>query len=166
MADVKSTLVSNREATPRVANEPWQDAALKSTGLGVVAVTTSTDSGDKLYFCRISSSAVVREVLLSCTAVSTSGAIDVGLYQTADNGGAVVDADLFASAQVVTTALLNSNIMHESGVTTFDERNSRVWELLGLTEDPFRDYDVVGTLTADMGGTGNISLELRYVDGA
>jgi len=165
MADIDSTLISNRAATPRVANDPWTNAKVKSTGSGIVEVSTATDAADELRFFRIQSNAVVREVLLSCDAVSTSGAIDIGLYQTDDNGGAVVDADFFASAQVVTTALTLSNVTHESGVYGIEDRNKPVWEALGLSEDPQIDYDVVGTVTTDMGGAGTIVLEATYVDG-
>ncbi len=165
MADVKTTIISNREATPRVANDPWNKAVVKSSGVGILEVSTAEDATDILYFVEIPSNAVVRQVLLSCDAVSTSGAIDIGLYQTTDNGGAVVDADLFASAQVVTTALNNSDVTHESGEYNRDEKNKPIWEVLGLTEDPQIDYWVAGTITTDMGGAGTISLEVLYVDG-
>lgn len=165
MADIDSTLISNRAATPRVFNDPWTDAQVKSTGSGIIEVSTSEDAADELRFFRIKSNCVVREVLLSCDAISTSGAIDVGIYRTDDDGGAVVDADFFASAQVVTSALTLSNVAHESGVYGIEDRNKPLWEALGLTEDPQVWYDVVGTITTDMGGAGTLVLEATYVDG-
>lgn len=165
MADVDSTLISNRSATPRVANEPWNMAALKSTGVGILEVSTSEDAADELRFCRIRSNAVVRQVLLSCDAVSSAGAMDIGLYRTDDDGGAVVDADFFASAQVVTSALKNSDVTHESGVYGIEDKDKPLWEALGLTSDPGIWYDVVGTVTTDMGGAGTLTLEVLYVDG-
>lgn len=165
MADIDSTLISNRAATPRVANDPWTDAKIKSTGVGIVEVSTSTDTGDELRFVRVRSNAVIKQVLLSCDAIASTGAIDVGIYRTDDDGGAVVDADHFASAQVVTSALVDSNVAHESGVYGIEEKNKPLWEALGLSSDPQVWYDVVGTLTADMGGAGTLCLEVTYVDG-
>lgn len=165
MADIDSTLISNRAATPRVANDPWTDAKVKSTGSGIVEVSTSEDAADILRFFRVKSNAVVREVLLSCDAISTSGAVDIGIYRTADDGGAVVDADFFASAQVVTSALTLSNVAHESGVYGIEDRNKPLWEALGLTEDSQVWYDVAATITTDMGGAGTLVLEGTYVDG-
>lgn len=165
MADIDSTLVSNRAATPRVANDPWTDAKVKSTGSGIIEVSTATDTNDVLRFFRVKSNAVVREVLLSCDAIAVGGAIDIGIYRTDDDGGAVVDADFFASAQVVTSALVLSNVAHESGVYGIEDRNQPLWEALGLTEDSQVWYDIAATVTTDMGGAGTIVLEATYVDG-
>jgi len=165
MADIDSTLISNRAATPRVANEPYNDAKMKTTGVGLVEVSTSTDTADEIRFMRVRSNAVIKQVLLSCDAIDTTGAIDVGIYRTDDDGGAVVDADHFASAQLVTTALVDSNVAHESGVYGIEDKDKPLWEALGLSADSQVWYDVVGTLTADMGGAGTIGLEVTYVDG-
>lgn len=165
MANVDSTLISNRAATPRVANDPWTHGKLKTTGVGIVEVSTDEDAADILTFCVIPSNAVVRQVLLSCDAVTSAGAMDIGLYQTADNGGAVVDADFFASAQVVTSALSNSDVTHESGQYPIDDKNKPLWEALGLSADPQIDYVIAGTVTTDMGGAGTLCVEAVYVDG-
>ena len=165
MADLDSTLISNRAAIPRVANDNWTNAKVKTTGPGIVEVSTATDTADVIRFCRVKSNAVIKQVLLSCDAISTSGAMDIGIYQTDDNGSAVVDADHFASAQGVTSALVDSNVAHESGVYGIENKSKPLWEALGLTEDPGIEYDVAGTLTADMGGAGTIVLEVTYVDG-
>ena len=165
MADIDSTLISNRAATPRVANEPWNDAKLKTTGAGIIEVSTATDAADELRFCRVRSNALVKRVLLSCDAVAVGGAMDVGVYRTDDDGGAVVDADFFASAQVVTTALVDSNITHESGIYGIEDRDQPLWEALGLSADPQIWYDIAGTVTTDMGGAGTLVLEVEYVDG-
>lgn len=165
MADVDSTIISNRAATPRVKNDPWNDAKIKSTGIGSLEVSTSEVANDELRFIRVRSNAVIREVLLSCDAIATSGAMNIGVYRTDDDGGAVVDADFFASAQAVTTALTNSNVAHESGVYGIEDRNQPLWQALGLSSDPHVWYDIVGTITTNMGGAGTLMLEATYVDG-
>ena len=165
MADIDSTLISNRAATPRVANEPYNDAKMKTTGTGLVEVSTATDTADEIRFMRVRSNAVIKQVLLSCDAVATGGAMDIGIYRTDDDGGAVVDADHFASATVVTTALVDSNVAHESGVYGIEDKDKPLWEALGLSADSQVWYDVVGTVTTDMGGAGTIGLEVIYVDG-
>ncbi len=165
MADIDSTIISNRAASPRVANDPWNDAQIKSTGAGSVEVSTATDIADELRFFRVKSNAVIKQVLLSCDAVAVGGAIDIGVYRTDDDGGAVVDADFFASAQVVTAALVDSNVAHESAVYGIEDKNKPLWEALGLSEDSQVWYDIAGTVTTDMGGAGTLMLEATYVDG-
>lgn len=165
MADVSSTLISNRAALPRVANDPWTNARLKTTGPGIVEVSTSEDVGDILNFAYIPSNALVHRVLLSCDAIAATGAMDIGLYRTADDGGAAVDVDLFADGQVVTAALKNSDVTHESGIYGIEDKNKPLWEALNLSEDPNVTYVIAGTITADMGGAGTIVVAAEYVDG-
>lgn len=165
MADLNSTLISNRAATPRVANEPWTNAKVKTTGPGQLEVSTAEDAGDILTFFEIQSNAVVNGVFVSSDAAITSGAMDVGIYQTADNGGAVVDADFFASALAVGSGLTKQDVTHESGVYGIEDRDKPLWEALGLTEDPQISYVVAGTVTTDMGAAGTIVCEALYVDG-
>lgn len=165
MADVDSTLISNRAASPRVANDPWTNAVIKTTGPAQLEVSTAEDSGDELRFCRVKSNAVVAAVLVSSDAAITSGAMDVGIYRTDDDGGAVVDADFFASALAVGSGLTKSDQTHESGVYGIEDRDKPLWEALGLSEDSQVWYDIVGTITTDMGAAGTIVVEAHYVDG-
>lgn len=167
MADVKSALITKFESDPRSFVQPWEgQQVVRTTGPGVVAVTASEDSGDKLFFARISSSARLLAALISNTTVPSSGAINIGLYQTTEDGGAAVDEDFIASARAVTTATTNLDLTHESGQFAVSERSQRIWEALGLSEDPGVYYDIIGTITTDMGGAGAICIECLYVDGA
>ena len=165
MADLDSTIISNRAATPRVANDPWTNAKIKTSGVGSVEVSASETAGAELRFCRLPSNAVVRQVLLSSDAHTTTGALDIGVYQTDDNGSAVVDADFFASAASVISALVDSNVAHESGVYGIEDKNKPLWEALGLSADPQISYDIAGTITTAAGSTGTVMVEVTYVDG-
>jgi hypothetical protein len=166
MANQTSVLISNRAATPRVANQPWNNAVVKSTGLGRVAVTTAEVSPNILRFVEIPANAVVRQVQLACTAVASAGAINIGVYRSAADGGTVVDDDLFASAVVVTSALSNSDVTFESGQYTIAEADQPLWQAAGLTEPPASGKLVIGgTVTTNMGGSGTIGVNVNYVDG-
>lgn len=164
MASINSMLITNRNATPPVANEPWTNAKVKTTGSGIIEVSTSEVTNNIFRFCRVRSNAVIREVLLSCDAIPTTGAMDVGLRETATNGGGVVDNNFFATAQDLTSALVTSNVAHGGGAYDIADRNKRIWEVLGLSEDPNKWYDVVGVVTTNMGGAGTLAVEVTYVD--
>lgn len=162
VVNTKSSSITNRDATPSVASNSRLTKANVMEGFGFVAVANGDSIASTLRFCSIPSNARPSQLLLSCTAI-TSGAGDVGLYQTADNGGAVVDADFFASAVSIATILSNSDVTRESGIITLPNSEKTVWELLGLTADPVRDYDVVMTLTAATTAAGSTALAVRYV---
>ena len=89
----------------------------------------------------------------------------MGVYQTAENGGAVVDADLFASALDLAGGPYNNlDITFESGEMTYAESEKPLWEVLGLTADPQREYDVAYTISTTFnGGPTAVRLALRFV---
>ena len=160
---VSSTVITNRDASPRVLSNARISKGAMQIACGTLESSSADDIGSKYKFCSIPSNARVAQVLLSCDSSGTTGAIDIGIYQTTENGGAVVDADHFASAQVVTTALKNSDVTHESGVYGVEDIEKPLWEALGLTADPKRDYDVVGTATQAILTAGTLSLQVVYV---
>ena len=101
-------------------------------------------------------------MLLSNASSGAAGAVDVGIYQTNDNGGAVVDADLFASAAALTAAQNNVDVTYESGQYTLAESEKPLWEVLGLSADSHREYDVVVTVTTAPSNAAAINLKVRF----
>lgn len=162
---LKSSAITNADATPLVLTNARIMAGAMREAIGTKQASASASIGSTYALCRIPSNARISEVILSCDAFDTTGAGDVGIYQTADNGGAVVDADFFASAVVMTAALANTTVTHESGVFGIEDVEKPLWEALGLSADPMRDYDVVITLTAanGAGATPDVTLRVRYV---
>lgn len=163
--NLKSTAVTNADATPvDMTGAYLQHGRLRES----VAVIEGAggDAGSTYRFCRIPSSARVSAVFFACDDLSGSGAtLDLGLYKTAADGGAVVDADFFASAiDVATAAVAETNVLHESGVVNIDDKEKRIWEALGLTEDPKISYDVTG-VSGTAAVTGTMSVRIQYVDG-
>jgi hypothetical protein len=161
---LKSAAITNADATPvvfnnaRVARAPIQEA------IGTKQASASASIGSTYRLARIPSNARISEVILSCDAFDTTGASDIGIYQTSANGGAVVDADFFASAVDLTSALPNTAVTHESGVFGIEDVEKPLWEALGLSADPQRDYDVALTLTEanGAGATPDVTLRVRY----
>lgn len=166
----KATAITNRDATPAVLTNGNIVRGDMKEFVGIVEGANGDSIASKFIYGQIPSNARVTEVLLSCDAISTSGAMDVGIYQTTQNGGAVVDADFFASAVVLTSALLNSDITQEAdpadAAAGFGKADSEkmLWQALGLSSDPNLMYDVVGTLTTALGGAGTTVLKVRWVE--
>lgn len=159
---VKSSHITNRDADPRVKTNARVAKMAMQMAAGTCAASAASSVGSKYILCQIPSNARVSQVLLSCDASGATGTTDIGIYQTTANGGAVVDADHFASAVVITSALKNSDVTFESGVYGVEDIEKPLWEALGLSVDPQRDYDVVATITAIHADGGDISLQLSY----
>lgn len=161
---VKSTAITNADAVPSVINKAHlQGARIRRLCAGVCAVGNGDSINSTYRFGRIKSSDVVTQVIIDAAGGGTVGAGDIGLYDK--NGGAVVDADFFASAQALNAALRAVDITRESGVITVANMEKRVWELLGLTADPHKEYDVTMTLTAATDAAQSVHLQVNGVGG-
>jgi hypothetical protein len=166
IVDRDSTGITNLNASPLVRN----DSNAEGTGIireaiGYVA-NAADDSATSVHrFCRIPSNARVSQVLFHTLLAATAGNVDIGLYDTDEDGvGAVVDADLFASALAITTpSALNLDVTFESAEYTVAETVKPLWEVLGLTADPQKDYDVATTITTNYNGASvGQTIKVRY----
>lgn len=164
MATVKSTWITNATATPVVLTDSNKSVGDSKVAKSVATVSATQASGDIIRMVRVPSNARIDQVLLSTGDATTAGAIDIGVYQTDAYGGAVVDADLFASALALTGGPFNnSDQTFESGEYTYAESATPLWSVLGLSADSNRDYDICATVTTTGNGMDTtIALTVRY----
>lgn len=165
VVNTKSTPITNADATPATLNKGNVDGGRERHKRGVVAAVNGDSIASVYRFFRIKSNDLVSRLVLDNATLGAACTMDIGIYQTAQNGGAVVDADLFASAIDMNTANRGLDVLRESGVITVANMEKYVWELLGLTEDPGRDYDVCGTLVAAAAASGSVCLHGSVVGG-
>ncbi len=165
MANVNSTWITNAVATPVVLTNPSQSVGELKEASSVATVSATQSSGDTIRFVRVPSNARISEVLLSTADATTGGAINIGVWKTVEDGGAVVDADLFASALALTGGpFLNSDQTFESTEYTYAESALPLWQVLGLSVDPKINYDIVAEVSTTFNGAGTtIALKVRYV---
>lgn len=164
MANLSSTLITNATASPSVSTSANAGApgAVNSTYQSIT-VTTSEDTGNILRFVRVPSNARICSIILFSDALGGTCAGDIGVYRTSEDGGAVVDADHFASGVSMVSKVAGVEQIFESGVNTVADISKPLWDALGLTEDPQTTYDIAITLTADVATGGSIGLDVRFV---
>lgn len=166
VVSVKSTVITNLEAVPNVLNKAYL-ARGRVHALRGVCTSANGDSIASVYrFGRIKSNDLVKQVMIDNATWGAACTMDVGLYDTAGNGAAVVDADFFASAVDMNAANRALDITRESGVITVANMEKRVWELLGLSADPNKDYEVCGTLVAAAAAAGACCISVEVVPAA
>lgn len=130
--------------------------------VATIAVANGDSATSTFRMVRVPSSIVLHNVELAWDALGGSCAADLGIYEVAANGGAVVDADEFASAIAMASAGAFTSELEEAAATDIAKIGKPLWERLGLTSDPGKAYDIVATLTADSGAAGDIAIRLRY----
>jgi hypothetical protein len=148
----KSTAITNATATPRVLTNGHLIHGQMCEAAGTITPTAAAEADSTYMFCRVPSNARISEILLK-SAAFTAGVVSVGVYQTPENGGAVVDADLFAVALDLSGAQAHADITHQSGEYTVAEAEKMLWQVLGLSADSQRDYDIgmIVTTAFDVG---------------
>lgn len=160
VVNVLSPLLTNRDAVPRTINPVVNDGARVRSKAFTVEVTNGDSIGSTFRFCSVPSNARVNSIRFFCDPI-TSAAMDVGLYQTTANGGAVLDVDAYASAFSIASAItLGTEVMFEA--RNVDKIAQRVYQDGGLTTDTTREYDLVGTLTAAATASGTLSGIVEY----
>jgi hypothetical protein len=163
---LKSPSITNREATPRVLNNPGTGGSgvLRLTQGYLASVTASLSATSVIRLCEIDAFAVVESVTFA-SAAQAGGTIDLGLYKTNADGGAAVDSDFFATAIAVTSAVVLTDETNESTTNTIAKQNQPLWQAAGVSTAPApgTKYDICATIATDITtGTGAIGVKVRY----
>ena len=139
------------------------DLAPDDFAIGDVARLMTFKSSDRLF-----------ELFVSADGASTALTADLGLYQAGVSGahdGAVIDADLFASALALNGAVARVDEFEEATTLTEFHRGLTLWEIAAIGEaaytvDPFLDFDLAFTCTADiLTADENVVVEAFYTSG-
>lgn len=169
---LKSTSITNSDATPRVANQAGKGAHSATKEVDDFVTTTSgVTTGSTYRIVRIPSNAIVKSVVVETEAMGGSSAVDIGLYyaDAPDSApanqsagvGAVISAAFFASAQSLVSALTPTNVTNESGTYTLNKRSQPIWQAAGLATDPGGKFDIVLTSTATITTGARVGLNVR-----
>lgn len=163
--NTKSTHVTNLDQVPQKVN-----AALVSGGrvrevVESVAVAAADDDTSTYRFFRVWSGWRISSLEVFNDAITGGTDYDAGIYDTAENGGAVVDINAYGDAVSMATARVAPlDIAYE--VRNITAIKQKVWEDLALSADPGKWYDLVLTGVTVGTAAGDISLRLRYTDGS
>ena len=165
MTTAKSTFVSNLDNVPVIKNDRVAAGAPVLTAF-VTAEGQSVTSGAALRMFRLPSRAVLFRLEMATDDLGASSDPDVGLYYAINNPasptGAVIDADLFASAVDTSgQAYARTDITDESGVVAIENRGKQLWARAGLSSDPGGDFDICLTPGATI--TATVALWVSFV---
>lgn len=170
---VKSTTVTNLDASPVVVNTSGLGSAgylVEVTGSSVAVASSSADSTYR--FVRVPTTAKLKSLVFTSQAQG-AGKVDLGLYYpttgptaTADLAANAIDQDFFATVIDCASAVVPTDAINESGSNTIDKWNQPLWQAVGLSADPGGlGFDIVATVkTTDVTtGTGKWGVSARYV---
>lgn len=164
---LKSTAITNREATPSVANSPGTGGAgrLKTVTGYLASVTLNLSITSVIRMVDVPSASYIKHIILQSGA-QTAGKVDIGAYRNNKDGGAVVDQDFFASAVDLASAVVITDVTNESTTFTLAKQQQPLWQALGMSADPKSSLDIALTVvTTDFTtAAAPVMLEVQYVE--
>lgn len=164
--------VTHKKSTTITALENAQQSMLNKTMHGGVVKekvetyeVTADDAGSTTRFFRVHSGWRVGSIKVYADDAGAAGEGDWGLYDTTENGGAVVDANFWADAFSLSTAALTGSEANLAQAFGAEKIGKELWEQLGLSADPNKWYDVALTVGTALSGVATVTVVMRYVDG-
>jgi len=161
VVNTKSNGITNADATPMVRSARALVGAPLFAMVATVAVASADEDTSVYRFMRLPSNAVVLKIDLFNDAITAGTDYNIGLYQTAANGGADADENVFADAVDLSSARVDPlDVTHE--ILDINKAEKRIWELLGLSADSGREYDLCLTAVTVGSAAGDITLKVYY----
>lgn len=158
MAVVNTTTASiAAEAARKVASSGKPTVCF----VGQIESVSGDSIGSTYRLISVPGDFILTSLEIASDALGGSCAADIGVYQMAGNGGAVVDADEFASAVSLVSAVAWTAVMEEAAAADIDKIGKPLWERLGVTANPGIGYDIVATLTGASAAAGTVAIRAR-----
>lgn len=163
---IKSTAISNADQLyPKLSVPTYLGKGAVFSAVGTVAVGIGDTAGSVYRFCRVPSGARINRMDIFSDAMTGFSSGSVGLYDAQDqsgNAGASVSAALFGNTVDFSVAQTEPYdvIFNNLAITNIEKR---LWELLSLTADPFKMYDVVIKSVTQSGASGNLAMRIEFV---
>jgi len=175
-AFLKSTIITNRDATPKVFTDSYLSGGILEEQQGSVFVGAS-DSAKSFYrLISIPSNARVSQLYWQADAIGSSGPgqFDVavwypttlplggGAFLASGSAGAMISSSIFATALTANAAVALTEITNQSLNYTIPLQETPLWNVLGMASDPEIDLDMGFVVRSATTATGYIGLRCRY----
>jgi len=133
--------------------------------VGTVELAAADCANSVYRLVRVHSSWRISNIVRYNDAITSGTDFDVGLYDTAENGGAVVNINQYADAvSLASASVTGTNDLYESGSDIgVEDLEQVIWQQIGLTADPNRFYDLCYTGVTPGSGAGTLSVRVVYV---
>jgi hypothetical protein len=166
VANTKSTQVTNADAAVQTLNTAGISQGRLYAAVATVEVAAADDDGSVYRMHRIHSSWRIYSIMHFADAITGATSFDVGLYQTAANGAAVVDADAYGSAIDINAGTTSgADYTNESASHAIEKLGQQVWQDAGLSADSNRYYDLAYTANTVGSAAGTLVMRIYFTAG-
>lgn len=170
---IKSTVITNRDATPKVLTDAYLSGGLAKSVEGYVQTATGADGAGSTYtVLTVPSNSRLESLKFQTSGLGTSCTLDIGVaYPTfipvgsglsAANAGTVINTTLFVSATAASNAVAATDLITTANVA-INKQELQLWAMAGLTSDPGIDLDIFVNVHVAVALQGYIGLKATYV---
>lgn len=175
VVNLKSTLLTNRDATPKVLSDAMLAGGIMEEVIGSVKTNNGDNIGSQYRLIQVPSNARVSQLYWQADALGSGCILDVAVWYpttlplgganflTSSSQSALISSSIFATAlagsasAVAITEITNQSLNYGIGV-----QEQALWQALGLTADPEIDFDMGFTLRGATAAAGYVGLKCRY----
>ncbi len=172
---VKSTVITNRDATPKVLTDAYVSGGKVLVSQGYVQTASAADGiATKYILCQVPSSARIEAVKFASDQLGTSCTVDVGVWWptfipvgaglSASVASTVIHTTLFASVLACSNTNALTDITNQSLAYTIALQETPLWNACGLASDPGIDLDIAVYVAAATQIQGYVGLKVSYVE--
>ncbi len=171
---LKSTIITNRDATPKVLTDSFLSGGIMEEVQGSVK-TGATDTANSYYrLVSVPSNARVSELYWQSEAFGSGSILDVGVFYptTIPQGGGsflantlagtIISSSIFATGLTGNAANALTLITNQSTNYLIPLQETPLWNVLGLTADPEINFDIGFVVRVVTAAAGYVGLKCRY----
>ena len=163
MANVNTTLITNFEADPQVANAVQELHGVKRVAQGTIALASGDlSASDTVMLAPVPTNASITSIKLFNDDLDSGSTItcDVGIFNTS---ATAVDDDAYASAITDLRAAVTTGTEVAFEARDINKMGNKVWEDAGVSSDPSGYYYIGLTFDAAGDTAGDLSFIIEYI---
>lgn len=167
-----STVITNRDASPKVLEDAWLSGGGVQESTGYVLCGVADNLTSKYIMCTVPSNARVTNLNFQCQSLGTSCTLDIGVaYPTfipvgsglsAANANVIINTTVFAAALAVNSVTETTDLISNAKIP-INAQEQPLWFMAGLSSDPGIDLDIVIYVHASVTTAGYVGLKAKYV---
>lgn len=173
-AFLKSTLLTNRDATPKVLTDAFLAGGLLEEVQGSVKTGASDTANSYYRLVQVPSNAKLSTLQWQSEALGSGCIVDVGVwfpsfiptgggaFLSSGSSGAIIGTSFFATGLTAPAANALTEITNQSTNYLIPLQETPLWNVLGMLVDPEIDFDIGFVTRVATAAAGYIGLKARY----
>ena len=128
------------------------------------ATITSGNSATSIYrIAEVPSNYVPVDGEITCAALTGLDDVDLGIYETTEQGGAVLDVDALVDGGDLTSALAQGSGLNPVSAVSLANQGKSIYQLVSDVSSERQSYVLALTINKDAAATGDVVVKLKLV---